>query len=150
MQNYIESLLEFKLGSKERVHNTDKDKLEMPKGIQPINTKPLGLWYGFGNSWIKWVESNMPEWKFKNYFALKVNIKNILVIGNKKALEDFNKEFQLDKFAINWLEVTKKYSGIEFPTDNIFNSDWTSTWDIASGCIWDSKAIKNIKKINKD
>ena len=38
---------------------------------QPRGPKPKGFWYAFGNEWIDWVNSDMPQWKSKySYYYL--------------------------------------------------------------------------------
>ena len=60
---------------------------------------------------------------------------------------------------IDWHKVATEYSGIEIcpylgyqPWSGDVNFrmglDWYYTWDVASGCIWNEKAIRNIELIS--
>ena len=51
---------------------------------------------------------------------------------------------------IDWIKVSKQYSGIEinpYQHSNRYTSMWYYGWDVASGCIWKNDLIKNITKI---
>jgi hypothetical protein len=86
-------------------------------------------------------------------------------------------EYESDSFniLINWRKVAESYGGIQIPlirsrlstrdrdivkkyndrfkfTDNLGNQElsfWLEGFDIASGCVWNSLAIKKIKRIYK-
>ena len=59
-----------------------------------------------------------------------------------------------DVYDIDWNRVAKKYQGIII-TPYIWERRLTTTctwyygWDVASGCIWDNKAIKEITDARK-
>lgn len=119
--------------------------------------KPQGLWYGFGNAWIKWVRSEMPEWEGNYLYEVDLGGSNILVLKTVGDMISFYKRFSGGKkkgymsgfggaydIPIQWDNVSKKYDGIEIP--KYFNSlrmvmTWYYGWDIASGCIWNLKNV---------
>lgn len=140
---------------------------------QSINWKPDGLWYSCYNEWYDFLIDSKINYYLHKYIH-KINInKNIitnirnknkdklLVIKNMKDLNLFNKIYGL-KFKmkingnnkitdiINWIKVSQDYGGIEICP---FLSKgrkylWYSTWDIGSGCLWNTKAIiKNTELI---
>jgi hypothetical protein len=88
----------------------------------------------------------------------KLNIdRNVLTdIRNKdknKLLEDFdlfNKKYGKDS-SINWKKVSEDYGGIEicpFLKKRREKNVWYWAWDVASGCIWNTKSIiKNTELI---
>jgi len=151
MKTYKDFLNEqLKLGSKERVHNCKDEEIKFKKYQQVRGAKPQGFWYGFGDSWMKWVRREMPEWEFENYFKVEVDKNKILILDTIKKAEEFTEQYSDDPFSIEWSEVSKEYSGIEIPDYNeVSKFQWMSTWDVSSGCIWDKNAIKKIRKINK-
>ena len=143
-------------------HLTSKliDKLESRS--QESNNppfKPRGIWFQVDNSWRDWCSNEMPEWlsKYKYEYELKIDYTDILVISNMLELKAFTTLYKQSNEifeSIDWKTVAKKYKGISIPTylhscrmDRRFF--WYYPWDIASGCIWDVSAIKNIKLINK-
>jgi len=124
--------------------------------------KPKGLWYQINDSWEEWCKYEMPQWLGPNSRgAYKVNIEidksNVLVIETLEQFDEFHETFCTDnpntrylkKSNINWKRVCNLYDGIEI--SNYFyerrlddNCDWYYTWDIASGCIWNTYIIKVI------
>ena len=83
----------------------------------------------------------------------------LLVIKTMKDFDIFNKRYRIEENTyslINWKIVAKDYGGIEICPfiSKRKNYIWYSSWDVASGCIWNIKSIiKNIqliyeKKIN--
>jgi len=150
---------ELHLGSKERVFNTNSDHVVLPdkNKIKPfVPFKPAGLWYGFGNSWMDWIDEEMPEWRRKNFFTLKVKENDLCIIKNDDDLQKFEEEYAIDPFSIDWLKVMKDYSGIEIKTLFLHSKkfpgqydSWLRSWDVASGCIWDKGAIRAVKALQK-
>ena len=135
-----------------RIHMTAKDKINLPFAVeQEPSFKPRGLWYGIGTSWIEWVRSEMPEWEGDYIFNLDIDPTKILQIKSSEELLKFSKEYANNmngsQLGIDWSEVAKQYSGIEIsPYQYSMRFDsrtrWYYGWDIPSGCIWNSDAIK--------
>ena len=158
----IEERLEF--GSKERIHVSTKPIDQMGVIQQSSGSlKPKGLWYGFGDQWINWLKSEMPEWWDEAQYAYKVfpNIPNLLVINTIDELDQFIDKYNAGR-NIDWVRVAEEYDGIEFPSYSregfrnlAFSSAdhmkymWVYSMDIASGCIWNPSGIKNIKAFGK-
>ena len=152
-----------KINSNDRIVLGTGDKLDLSRSIPPskIGYKPIGLWYGFGTSWIDFIRGEMPHRETEHVF--KIEIENdpdtIIKIDDDKLFLWFSKKFKdpenegkFGNHKINWPEVTKKYKGIEFPkyfSEYRMDHDhsWYYPWDIASGCIWDLSAIKNVTKL---
>ena len=85
---------------------------------------------------------------------------NILVLNSVDLYEDFTQEYSKHNNYpnnINWDLVSKNYKGIEFPNYEQIGVrglhqvskeyEWTYTIDVNSGCIWDTSAIKKIRKL---
>lgn len=158
----IQERLEF--GSKERIHVSTNPISELGIIQQSSGSlKPKGLWYGFGDEWIGWLKSEMPEWWDEAQYAYKVfpNIPNLLVINTIDELDQFIGKYNAGR-NIDWVRVAEEYDGIEFPSYSregfrnlAFSSAdhmkymWVYSMDIASGCIWNPSGIKNIKAFGK-
>ena len=118
-----------------------------------LSIKPCGLWYGFGPSWVEWVESEMPEWKGKYYYKLEVNENKLIQLSTYSDIINFTEKFfDREPGFIKWKDVAKKYSGIEinpYVHPSKYNVTWYYGWDVASGCIWKEDAIKSFEEIVK-
>jgi hypothetical protein len=139
-----------------RIHMSNKPihKLEKRQYIQIPDTKPHGLWYGFGDEWIDWTEMANPERKGKYIYETYINGSNILQIKDCSEIEKFTKEYGSGKqiipgkiFSIDWFRTNIKYDGIEINPylDQARLLDkflWYYSWDIASGCIWNLEKVK--------
>ena len=122
--------------------------------------KPNGLWYACGSEWLDF------DYKVKNpkyLYKLDIDYSRVLKL-TKKDIKKFEKEYLQehpkvqDYYMINWKKVAEKYSGIEicpFMQDihdlAIFENlhIWYYGWDVASGCIWDRSAIKNVELLQE-
>lgn len=111
--------------------------------------KPSGLWYGIGSEWVDWVRSEVPEWEAEYMHILDVDLNKMVVIRTYDELLSFTEAYG-DEMAIDWGRVANDYHGIEIaPYIHKARLElmWYYTWDIASGCIWNTQAIKGINKI---
>ena len=122
--------------------------------------KPKGLWYGIGNSWRDWAQYEMPE-KFHRTtpFSLDLNYgigpDEILQLNTPESIVEFTNQFKNELIpgnsimsGIDWNEVANRFGGIElspYTKSEAFN--WTDTWDVDSGAIWNKKAIKDYQRI---
>ena len=137
--------------------------------IQKIDTKPVGLWFsveGNGDGWKNWCEAesyNLDNLLYKNQIELESDA-NLLILSSIVAIDSFHERFKaslpgMEKYFsdyIDWQRVAIEYQGIiitpyiwERRLDGKAHS-WYHGWDCASGCIWDSKAIKNIITMRTD
>lgn len=127
--------------------------------FQTYDVKPKGLWYAIGYESIEWCKNEMPEWIEPYLHEIIVDESKILIISNIRQFEEFEDKFgrvvkPFDFNYIDWIKVSEKYSGIEI---NPYlwakrlhsKSIWYYGWDIASGCIWKSDAIIDIKFYKK-
>ena len=150
-----------KIKSTDRIVLSTEDRIDLSRKMPPssIGRKPIGLWYGFGTSWIDFIRAEMPERETQHVFKIEVDDFELVDIDRDKIFlwfsqrfKDPQKEGRFGNYKVDWPEVTKKYKGIEFPIyfDKYRGNpdhDWYSSWDIASGCIWDLSAIKKVEKL---
>lgn len=130
-----------------------------------IHLKPSGFWYSCHNDWYNWI-IKIKILHFLHKYIHKINLcKNImtnihnkdknklLVIKTMKDFDIFNKRYRIEENTyslINWKIVAKDYGGIEICPfiSKRKNYIWYSSWDVASGCIWNIKSIiKNTELI---
>ena len=127
--------------------------------------KPKGLWYSHKNEWVEWVRSEMPDWEKEHLHLISLDYTDIIRLKSHEDILKFsdiyakpistykdiiNKENKLNYSTIDWYSVAKKYKGIEiipYIYSARYDVMWYYGWDVASGCIWDSTAIKNIKRL---
>jgi len=120
--------------------------------VGDVNTigKPGGFWFGVGAEWVDWTESEMPQWKGDNLYAVEVDEKQCVVIENERDLRMFHNEFRTPNGMINWEKVARQYKGIimkSYIPSARMQYPWYYTWDIASGCVWDTSAIKQVEQV---
>lgn len=155
-------------GSKERIH-VSSEKIENLKDYtnqqKKMSLKPIGMWYAFGEEWLKWVysEEMFSSWG-KDYdryrYKIFVDKSKILTLLTEQDVIKFVDKYhhKIDGYEkyINWFDVVKDYSGFEIP--NYFNSEiyklrrnytWLYAFDVPSGCIWNPNAITKIKLIGE-
>jgi hypothetical protein len=142
-----------------RIIMSENDEINFKSKTQQSepDTKPKGLWYGIGTSWIDWVRNEMPSWERNNIFSIDIDESKIIKISNENELLEFNENYKSEMgnsplSLIDWKKVSKDYKGIEInPYLYKMRYDrrvfWYYGWDVASGCIWGNGVIKNIKKL---
>jgi len=161
------SPLDLELGPERKILALKEPWKGFPTGRikQKTNTKPEGVWYGCGDSWLKWMAREKPEWlDAVNYvYELELDQEFIMTITNEKEFKKFEWEYwgkapwqgrggwndtgptdgQYE--MIDWDVLTGQYDGIEIcpylQQFRMSNSMWYYTWDVASGCIWDSQSL---------
>jgi hypothetical protein len=149
-----------------RLQSFDVDKTNISK-------KPPGFWFGIGDEWLQHIKkTNFWMSKYNYLYELEVNVDNLVAINNMKELQAFSSMYGVVRennitSDIDWFAVTKKtkkhgivvshnfkksyhkYSRFN-KMSNVFNGvEWYLSWDIASGVVWDARAIKNISMIYK-
>lgn len=129
--------------------------------------KPNGLWYAFGDSWLNWVEGEMPEWRGDYLYEVKVNSSKILRITSVKEIAEFTKKHSVSLLPdvpglesvpmrlvcyIDWPTITKEYDAIEITPylwEARYDYMWYYGWDVASGCVWNTKAVELVELDDK-
>lgn len=121
--------------------------------------KPRGLWVSCEGErdWVSYCMSDNPG----RLSAVKHHVVirgNILKLKSADDLDSFTEEFKVpyrDMKKINfidWKAVAEVYQGIII-TPYIYDRrhhdlvGWYYSWDCASGCIWDPKAVRSITRL---
>lgn len=113
--------------------------------------KPEGLWFGEGNSWkIFCKQNNFNAGKYKFKYNIKIDTNKVYIINSIEKLQDFEEEYLNDYNKIDWAKVTDDYSGVIIYDSIIGTREWTSTWDITSGCIWRADALLSLQQVQND
>jgi hypothetical protein len=153
MREFVNEALVLKLT--DRVHMSGKTKIEFKTYDQRKASKPSGLWYGFGDSWLNWVKSEMPGWERSKFFKLELDLSKMLRLEHSSDLLSFTKKYRIiteidSNYYIDWPKIAKEYSGIEIDKyyyNHRYDLNWYYSWDVASGCVWNQNAIIKIKRI---
>jgi len=148
-----------------RIHNTGRGKFKgefdpTSKSYKQkeYHFKPNGLWYAFGDSWHDWCSMEQPEWcAGDNYEIIFPLMKNLLRISTphqllkfteeyKGSLPGYSDQFPNDTSYINWQKVANNYDGIEinpylFSMRMDDRASWYYAWDVASGCVWNTRGL---------
>lgn len=142
--------------SKEDSLNFDTDRV----GEQEIRMKPKGLWYGVGDSWLRWIKSEMPNWDHDNVYRLDIDESKMKIIRTYEELLAFDNEYGVNNQGrsffdngrmIDWVKVAKDFRGIEiapYIPEGRYELQWYNSWDVASGCIWSNDIINKVEKLN--
>lgn len=117
--------------------------------------KPNGIWYQIDGSWESWVSIEMPDWLVENNnkYELDIDMSNVLVLDTLDKMYSFNTKYKVldgERLlfeSIDWNRLSLDYDGIEIPFYMYslrMNADfhWYYSWDVASGCIWNTSIIK--------
>lgn len=141
----------------ERVYDADQsaDALEMW-------FKPVGLWVTVPG------DDDWPSWCRDSDFhidclthATEVVLRpdaRVLVLDTEDGVVAFNSDFGHSREmrwvarGIDWVRVASLYQGIVIaPHQSRLRLKrefvWYSTWDCASGCIWDAKAVRELRPV---
>ena len=162
-KKHIKSRDLITLSSFSEVQNLKKYR-QQKKGGRLWNKKPDGIWFGIGDSWISWLEYEMPHWAQPSVMKIELNFSKMFHVRKDSDLEVFAEKYQyVDKKAnmwmADWYKVSQDYDGIihwKHPSmggsfmggiDNP-RSFWYG-WDVRSGCVWNPASIKNLKIIGR-
>jgi hypothetical protein len=136
-----------------------------------IKRKPPGLWFALGDEWLQHLKkTNFWMNKYNYVYELELDMSKMIMVNTMKELQNFSSEYGVLRkdtsvVDIDWnMVITRtKKQGIIVPHNfkkshrkysyfnkitNVFHDlEWYLSWDIASGVIWNSTAIKNINMI---
>lgn len=96
-----------------------------------IYHNPLGLWIGYGDSWLQYVKSHIKKPSMWNLFSYVYDIEvneSVLIIESKQELYNFINKFKNDNNiikiynVINWKKVRETYNGLIIIGNDIWNT----------------------------
>lgn len=126
--------------------------------------KPQGFWVSVDEGWENWTLRNEATWHYGNvqHEIELIEIPNVLIIENEMEFDAFNSEWGVDfgrkknglmnlsGSNIDWQALAEKYDGVII-AEHFWSrrriggqAPWYNTWDCASGCIWNPRAIKSV------
>ena len=133
-------------------------QLELREMSPGYKSKPLGLWYGIGTSWVEWAEDEgfgigqfFYKIKIRREKMLWITPDNLAAVSRRYPGRD-----AIGDRVIHWQKVAQEYSGVEFnpykkyANKATWNSMWYSGVDVPSGCIWKSDAITSAEPVYVD
>jgi len=127
---------------------------DVPMSKQEPSFKPVGLWYGCGLDWLDWVVWNMPHWVGPYMYGLDVDLDYMKVIRDAEGIRQLTRGYADpgDSYIVRWREVAEEYDGIEIcpyiSSERMSRqSGWYYTWDVASGCIWNTAAVRGLREL---
>lgn len=143
--------------SEGRIVLTNKNKIENTQVRQTprdpnYNPKPKGMWYALANEWAEFIKTQSPEWAsdYTNVFLLDIDFSKILRINTPEKLIEFDRKYARSMF-VDWGAVQQDgYSGVEiipYQYEYRHKLQWYYSWDLASGCIWDSSCVRKTTKL---
>lgn len=120
--------------------------------------KPIGFWVTIDGEkcWRTFcLQEDFRLSELENCYEISIDLSNILLINNNTDFDYFTRHYRgSDRYRgkmISWGEVAKEYKGVvisPFLWDRC-HVTWYSGWDVASGCIWDTSAIKDFKLVRQ-
>ena len=146
-------------------HYSDKVVTEVKDvPVEKLNSfmdgmKPRGLWLSVDgeDDWVQWClgeKFRLDRLAVRNVVTLAEDADIIWIIDKQEFME-FDEEYGMflgtpQTRVIDWIRVAEDYDGIIIaPYLWLFRLHpdyfWYYTWDCASGCIWNSRAIKSIE-----
>lgn len=149
------SLLNEEISSSDRIHiSVTPVTLKAEKYEQTISFKPNGFWYGFGMDWINWCKDNSRR---PGNYIYKVELtrpvkrlssyEDIVMFTNVygydrhlKRLSPTFMDIDWEKFAKNGLEKGIEVTNFDQEASEAYT--WIHTWDVASGCVWDTNILR--------
>jgi hypothetical protein len=121
--------------------------------------KPSGIWVTTEgeDSWFNWCigeRFNIERLQFVHRVHLRAGAR-ICWIMTVEELDAFTAKYGVSPYPggariwIDWRRVMTTYDGLIIPEyfwerRNHFETSWYYTWDCASGCIWNRKAITRV------
>jgi hypothetical protein len=116
--------------------------------------KPNGFWVSVDgdDDWESWCKDNnfgLGRLSYRHEVILAKDA-NVLVLTSADEVRCFHKEYHSreDAMYVDWTTVATKYQGIIIApyqwSLRLSNIQWYYSWDCASGCIWDVKAISKV------
>ena len=137
---------------------TQQDPVDLSGDVGP--KKPNGLWYACGDQWARFISiEGYNESHYTHLYEININESEMLMIRTTEDFEGLEARYGRrgnapqewkNELHIDWPAIAQDYAGIEicpYQGSKRRASQWYYPWDVASGCIWSSRAIAGIKEI---
>ena len=122
--------------------------------------KPEGLWYSCGDSWSEFSKQTWDQVGGNYLYGLELG-DDVLQVSTEEELEQFIDRFLVSgRFGgvLDWKKIQDEgYAGVEicpynqeareFALDGNDRYEWYYPWDVASGCIWHARGVKNVELV---
>jgi hypothetical protein len=122
--------------------------------------KPKGLWYGCGPGWLRFAEVELDRDPAvgSQIWSISIDMSKMYPIDDRKRFDHFwnmyhNSPESMPEIirSIDWKRVSRFHAGVEacpYPVIDLDSSDgfdhlWYYSFDVPSGCVWDSSAISS-------
>lgn len=129
--------------------------------------KPLGTWFAKGSTWLDFLYRECADlgyaWGYEraklytHVYEVELNESKIYAAKSEMDVLAFTNDFGIvvpsrgmRKYnsLIDWVKVTKKYSGILCPYRSwSWNFLWQESWDVSSGCVIHPSGVKKLKLV---
>lgn len=133
------------------------DRVEsMGVEVQCRDAKPAGLWVSVGAAWAEWCVAEsfaLESLKFVTRVRLADDA-NILTLADAADLDAFTDQYGVPDRTlavartlchdVDWMLVAADFDGIiiaPYCHERRHSLMWYYGWDVASGCIWNARAI---------
>jgi hypothetical protein len=127
---------------------------------QRVALKPRGFWYACGGEWLLFSEgmlgldAGQPFWVYE----LSLDLSRVLRVGSPRGLRALSRRYgrNLDDddptpTFLDWRAVARDYDGIEVcPSQRKGVAGWYDAWDVASGCVWQPRAVRSARLLRVD
>jgi hypothetical protein len=155
-------VLALAIGEQDAIHVTERGvTLGAIHRGRPISerdeaphSKPHGLWYGLGRSWMEWTQAEDFGDGYGHVYRLYLARGGMLVLRTVADLDRFTERYSRPYLKtmryIDWREVAATYDGMEiapYQWSRRLELDWYYGWDCASGCIWAPRAVLGVEQL---
>lgn len=126
--------------------------LEEASSDQGVSHKPDGLWYACGDAWLNWCAYNFFN-PGRYVYELMIDPRsNVLRLDSDDLVASFTESYGVMRYGmvdrIDWTRIASEFSGVEVCPYPWTSPDWLLSWDVASGCIWDPRAVAGMRLIH--
>ena len=149
-------------GDRVALVNEPYDASKLSGVTQPTSQmafKPNGYWFACGPEWIEFTRREMKSKYYENGYLYEfefnyTDINNpdpnhMLSIRNNNHYEIFKEKYLRPDTFPDWPKIAQDFGGIELcplPSDYNF---WLRTWDVPSGCFWNSDVVKTMRTLHE-
>jgi hypothetical protein len=131
--------------------------------------KPDGLWFCAGSGDDGWKELceialyDLQRLRVVTEIVFKPTVNFMHVVG-AEGIDAFTKKYDfvtkwaggtVPRYDIDWFRIAQKFQGIiiaPYVLNRRFDAHdrWYTSWDCASGCVWDADAVLELKPMVPD